>query len=122
MTRGIRGATTVPENDKDLIIAYTKELLEKMIAENDIHPSNVSHIFISATKDINAAFPAQALRKIEGWKYVPVMCMSEMDVPNSLSKCIRIMMVVDTERKQEEINHVFLHDAVQLRPDLVKGD
>ena len=93
-----------------------------MIAENDIHPSNVSHIFISATKDINAAFPAQALRKIEGWKYVPVMCMAEMDVPNSLSKCIRIMMVVDTERKQEEINHVFLHNAVQLRPDLVKGD
>lgn len=91
-----------------------------MVRLNGIAPEQVSHVFISVTKDLNAGFPAKALRLIPGWTYVPVMCMAEIDVPGSLPKCIRIMMVVNTDKKQETIEHVFHHDAKQLRPDLIK--
>lgn len=120
MTRGIRGATTVKENNEQEILSHTRNLIKEMALKNEIDPSSISHVFISVTKDINATFPAQALRQIEGWTYVPVMCMSEIDVPNSLEKCIRVMMVVQTDKEQSEVQHVFHHNAVKLRPDLVK--
>lgn len=119
-SRGIRGATTVPENNAEQIIHHTKLVLEEMIETNDVKPEDVSHVFISATKDIDAVFPAKALREFPGWTYVPVMCMAEIDVQNSLNACIRIMMVVNTDRKQEEIRHVFQNEAVTLRPELVE--
>lgn len=120
MTRGIRGATTVTHNEENLISKNTKLLIEEMIEKNDVEPQAVSHVFISVTKDINAGFPAKSIRQIPGWAYVPVMCMKEIDVPNSLAKCIRIMMVVQTNKGQQEIKHIFQNDAVQLRPDLVQ--
>lgn len=120
MTRGIRGATTVTENEASLISEATKLLIEEMIEKNNVEPQTVSHVFISVTNDINAGFPAKPLRQLPGWAYVPVMCMKEIDVPNSLEKCIRVMMVVRTDKKQQEINHIFQNEAVQLRPDLIK--
>ncbi|WP_337019421.1 chorismate mutase [Oceanobacillus massiliensis] len=121
MTRGIRGATTVSENEETQIIENTRVLIEEMVHKNNIKPETISHVFISVTKDLNAGFPARALRKIDGWTYVPVMCMAEIDVPGSLEKCIRIMMVANTAQSQEEVQHVFHNEAVKLRPDLVKG-
>lgn len=120
MTRGVRGATTVPENEATVIIENTKILIEEMVSKNGIDPSEVSHVFISVTKDITATFPAKALRKLTGWTYVPVMCMTEIDVPNSLKLCIRIMMVVNTDTPQHKIDHVFHNQAVNLRPDLTE--
>lgn len=119
MTRGIRGATTVKNNEEKDIINNTKRLIESMVDKNDIKMESISHIFISATKDLNATFPAKALRGIPGSTYVPVMCMREIDVPGSLSKCIRVMMVVNTNKKQTEMQHVFHNDAIKLRPELV---
>lgn len=121
MTRGVRGATTVDHNEADEIIKYTRTLVLEMAEKNSIRPEAVSHVFISVTKDIDAAFPAKALREIDGWKYVPVMCMQEIDVPNSLPKCIRIMMVVNTDKNQQEIMHTFQREAIKLRPDLLEG-
>lgn len=120
MTRGIRGATTVTENNEALILETTKLLIEEMIEKNNVEPQMVSHVFISVTKDLNAGFPAKSLRQISGWSHVPVMCMKEIDVPNSLTKCVRIMMVVQTNEGQQDIKHVFQNEAVQLRPDLIK--
>lgn len=120
VSRGIRGATTVKENDKKEIIHYTKLVLKEMIEANDVKPEDVSHVFISATQDLDAVFPARALREFPGWTYVPVMCMAEIDVQNSLKRCIRIMMVVNTERRQDEIRHIFHNEAVKLRPDLAE--
>lgn len=123
-SRGLRGATTVQENDAELMVHHTKVLLEEMIEKNDVKPTDVSHVFVSVTKDLNATFPSKALREFPGWTYVPVMNMAEIDVPNSLPSCIRIMMVVNTDRKQEDIHHVFHNEAVKLRPDLInkKGE
>ncbi|MFX3622816.1 MAG: chorismate mutase [Ectobacillus sp.] len=120
MIRAIRGAITVERNEKDAMLAATERLLREMAEKNDIHPSKIVSILLSATADLNACFPAAASRNIAGWTHVPVMCMKEMDVPGALGKCIRVMMTVATERKQDEIVHVYLEKAVQLRPDLQK--
>jgi chorismate mutase len=120
MTRGVRGATTVNQNEENQIILETRKVLEEMISKNEIHPESISHVFISATKDLNAVFPAKALRELPGFTYVPVMCMSEIDVPGALALCIRIMMVINTEKDQKEIHHVFHNKAVKLRPDLIE--
>lgn len=120
MSRGIRGATTVSENNADLIIQETKKVLQEMIEKNDVKPKDVSHVFISVTDDLSATFPAKALREFPGWTYVPVMCMAEIDVIGSLKSCIRVMMVVNTKHAQDEIHHVFHNEAVRLRPDLVE--
>ena len=117
--RGIRGATTVEKNEASQIIAATKELLAEMIRLNQVAAEDVASVLITTTEDLNAAFPAQAARSFEGWTYVPLMCAREIPVPGSLPRCIRVMMHVNTERGQREIEHVFLRDAVQLRPDLV---
>jgi chorismate mutase len=118
LIRGMRGAITVNQNTEEDIITATEELLAKLIEENDIQPDLVASAFISTTEDINAAFPAKVLRNLEGWTYVPVMCMQEMPVPNSLKMCVRIMMHVDTTKSQEEIKHIYLKGAKILRPDL----
>lgn len=118
MIRGVRGAITVKENNEAEVIQATGILLKKMIEENSIEPETVASVFISVTEDITAAFPAKAMRQMEGWTYVPVMCMQEIPVPSSLAKCIRVMMHVNTNQSQEEIVHIYLEGATVLRPDL----
>ena len=121
MIRGVRGATTINKNEEKEIIAATERLLRKMIEENNIKPDAVTSVFISVTTDITAAFPAKALRLIDGWTYVPVMCMTEIPVPSTLEKCIRIMMHVNTNVRQDKVNHIYLGGAISLRPDLQNG-
>jgi len=116
--RGVRGATTILENAEKEIIGKTEELLQNMIEANNIVADDVAQVLISVTADITACFPAKALRNLEGWDYVPVMCTKEIAVPNSLPSCVRIMMTVNTEVSQKDIRHIYLHEAVSLRPDL----
>ena len=116
--RGVRGATTIEQNAEAVILSATEELLAKMIEVNGIEPEVVASVFISATDDVTAGFPAKALRRFPGWTYVPVMCMQEMHVPNSLKYCVRVMMHVNTDKTQKEIVHIYLKDAQTLRPDL----
>ncbi|XJZ26042.1 chorismate mutase [Bacillota bacterium Lsc_1132] len=118
MIRGVRGATTVEQNSEVLILSATEELLAKMIEFNEVSPEAVASVFISTTNDIDAAFPAKALRNFPEWTYVPVMCMQEMQVPHSLQLCIRVMLHLNTDKAQSEIVHVYLKDAQSLRPDL----
>ncbi|MGN1402437.1 MAG: chorismate mutase [Bacillus sp. (in: firmicutes)] len=120
MTRGVRGATTVPNNSESEIIERTQELLLEMIGQNSITAETVCSVIISATEDLNAAFPAKALRNLQGWTYVPVMCFKEMSVEGALKNCIRIMLHWNTDKPQEVIQHVYLHNAANLRPDLAK--
>jgi chorismate mutase len=119
MFRGVRGAITVKENNEEVIFQATDRLFKKIIHDNQIEPEQVASVFISVTDDITEAFPAKVLRSMEGWSYVPVMCMKEITVRSALDKCIRVMMHINTSKSQQEINHVYLEDAVTLRPDLV---
>lgn len=118
MIRGIRGATTVLKNEEEMIISTTKQLLDEMITVNEVKAETVAQVLITVTHDLNATFPAKAMRLLNGWQFVPVMCSQEIPVPNSLERCIRVMMTVNTDLAQEEISHIYLEGAVKLRPDL----
>ncbi|ENQ3077767.1 chorismate mutase [Bacillus cereus] len=120
MIRAIRGATTVSYNETEQILTATERLVKKMASDNRVSPDHIVSVLISTTADINACFPAAALRQMEGWAYVPVMCMQEIEVPDALEKCIRVMMTVMTNKHQHEIQHVYLEKAVRLRLDLQK--
>jgi chorismate mutase len=114
--RGIRGATTVEQNDREEILTATKELLELLIEKNDLHKEDVASAIFSMTDDLDADFPALAARDL-GWTEVALICMREIPVPNSLRKCIRILLHVNTERNASEIQHVYIRGAVNLRPN-----
>ncbi|MGP4060081.1 chorismate mutase [Halobacillus litoralis] len=118
MIRGVRGATTVENNEADEIVEKSVELLKDVIQSNQIQAESVVSVFFTVTQDINDTFPAKSLRKLEGWTYVPVMCMREIPVPGSLPNCIRVMVTVETDKQQKEIKHIYHYDAKQLRPDL----
>ncbi|MFD1030867.1 chorismate mutase [Metaplanococcus flavidus] len=120
MMRGIRGAITVSADHPAEILKETKNLVLEMAMQNDIEPDLVASVIISTTTDISSAFPAKAVRTIEDWTFVPVMCTHEMDVPGSMPLCIRVMMHANTAKSQQEINHIYMNDAVKLRPDLIK--
>lgn len=122
VTRGIRGATTVEEDREDLVLQATKALIIEMVAQNDVEIDDIASVIVSTTTDVTSVFPARAIRSIEGWEYVPVMCTHEMDVPGAIQKCIRLMMHVNTNKAQREIEHIYQNAAVRLRPDLVKED
>ena len=114
--RGIRGATTVEQNDREEILTATKELLGLLIAKNELQKENVASAFFSMTEDLDADFPALAAREL-GWTEVALVCMREIPVPHSLSKCIRILLHVNTERSASEIQHVYIRGAANLRPN-----
>jgi len=119
MCRGVRGATTVDENDRDQILEATRQLLALMIRQNGIRPADVASAIFSITSDLNAEFPALAARQL-GWMEVPLICTHEISVPGSLPRCIRILLHWNTEKSQAQITHVYVKDAVRLRPDLSK--
>jgi chorismate mutase len=117
--RGIRGATTVVADQPDLILQATRELLEEVLSENEgMQPEDIASAIFTVTDDLISTFPAQAARQM-GWDMVPMLCGREIPVPNSLSRVIRVLVHWNTELAQSEIKHVYLHDAVKLRPDLV---
>ena len=117
--RGIRGATTVTADEPDLILQATRELLEEILTENDgMRPEDVASAIFTVTEDLASTFPAQAARQM-GWGLVPMMCAREIPVPGSLPHVIRVLVHWNTELAQDQITHVYLRDAVKLRPDLV---
>ncbi|QNU65318.1 chorismate mutase [Ruminiclostridium herbifermentans] len=115
--RAVRGAITVFENAKESILEGTKELLVEMINRNEIDNESIISVIFSVTNDLNATFPAIAAREL-GWNDISLMCTNEINVPKSLEKCIRVLIHFNTEKKNNEINHVYLKGATVLRPDI----
>ena len=112
--RGVRGATTVAINSKTEILDATKELLQKLKELNSIDTSDIAAVFFTTTRDINAEFPAVAARHI-GWTQVALMCGHDMDVPDAQPRCIRVLVLLNTEKSQSDIQNVYLREAVNLR-------
>ncbi len=113
----IRGAITVDKNNIDNIAESTKELILKMEKANKIKREKVISIIFSVTKDLDADYPAKTAREL-GYTHSGLMCFNEMEVINSLSKCIRIMILYDGETCQSNVKHIYLKGAKILRPDL----
>lgn len=118
--RGVRGATTVSNDVEEEILEATRTLVIEMARQNEFDPTEIISVLISTTTDINSVFPAKAVRTIDGWNFVPVMCTHEMDVPGALPLCIRVLMHVNMDAPQNQIQHIYQNEAVKLRPDLVK--
>ena len=87
-----------------------------MIRFNCIRSEDVASAIFTTTTDIVSVFPATAARQL-GWLDVPLMCAPEMSVPGSLGRCIRILLHWNTDKPQQAIQHVYLHEARNLRPD-----
>lgn len=118
MLRGIRGATTVDNDNHDEVLAATEELLEGILAANpSLVSDDIASILFTVTDDLSSVHPAKAARKL-GWTSVPLLCSTEIPVPNSLPKCVRVLIHWNTELKQTEIKHIYLKNAKALRPDL----
>jgi chorismate mutase len=116
--RGIRGATTVEADVPAEIFAATRELLEQILRANAIDDFEdiVSAVF-TTTADLTSTFPAEAARAL-GMSQVPLLCACEIPVKNSMPRCIRVLLHVNTNKKQAEIAHLYLREAKRLRPDV----
>ncbi|MDQ2991321.1 MAG: chorismate mutase [Candidatus Eremiobacteraeota bacterium] len=115
--RGVRGAITVESDSAAEIVAGTKRLLSEIIERNGIETEEIVSVLFSLTADLRAAFPALGAREM-GWTFVPMLHFTEIAVPGSLARCIRVLMHVNTTRTQAEVEHVYLGGASALRPDL----
>lgn len=120
VSRAVRGATTVENNAAEEIYQATVELLKKMIDNNSIDKDEIINVIFTLTHDLDAAFPAKAARVHLGWDNVPMICTQEIPVPDSLQKCIRVLITFNTTKPKNEIRHIYLREAQSLRPDLVK--
>ncbi len=121
LVRGIRGAISADDNTREAILQATNELLQEVLRANEIDDFEdiVSAVF-TTTPDLTASFPAEAARDL-GMSEVPLLCASEIAVPNSLPMCIRVLLHVNTEKKQSDITHVYMKDAMKLRPDMTSA-
>ena len=115
VTKGIRGAITVEENTSKALEDATLELLSEIFEQNNIKGTkNISHIIFTTTTDLNADFPAKFPRLAFGWDDVAMMCYNELDVPNSLKMCLRVLIVYNCEENFEP-KFVYLKGASNLR-------
>jgi chorismate mutase len=115
--RGIRGATTAEANTREAILEATREMLEQIIIANDLNADDIASAIFSTTPDLNAEFPAVAARAL-GWVDTALMCTHEMAVPNSLERCVRVLINWNTTRRADEVVHVYIRGARWLRPEL----
>ena len=118
ISRGIRGAITLGANTKEEIRSATIELLNEILTKNDVKIEDISFAIFTLTSDLNADFPAKYARLDCGFERVPMMCYQELDVENSLKKCLRILLNINTTKTQKEIKHIYLKGASALREDL----
>jgi chorismate mutase len=117
-TRGIRGAISVESDQAEHVLEATRELLAAILAANPgLESADIASVFFTVTDDISSVHPALGARQM-GWSQVPMLCAREIPVPGSLPRCIRVLVHWNTSRTQESICHVYLREAVALRPDL----
>ena len=121
VVRGIRGAVRAKENTRQAILEATRKLLKRVAEQNEIQPDDIASILLTATVDLNADFPAYAVREM-GWTRVPVLCAQEIEVPDSMTRLIRVLLHVNTSKSQDEIKHQYLGETRNLRPDFSGGE
>jgi chorismate mutase len=114
--RGIRGATVTQTDTAEAIRTATRELLLELAAANRLAVDDIASVLFTVTPDLTAEAPARAAREL-GWEAVAMMCMAEMNAAGGLPRCIRVLVHWNTDRRPDQIRHVYLHAAAQLRPD-----
>ena len=118
--RGVRGAITVEQNEKEAIWQAAKAMMQELIERNELAPEDIGAVIFSMTEDLTAAFPTAGVRQLPGFDLVPLFDARQLAIEGSTPMCIRALLLVDTDRAQRDIHHIYLGRAKQLRPDLVK--
>lgn len=116
-TNAIRGAISVEGATAGHIAEATRELLGTIVERNWLELDEVVSVLFTLTSDLTAAFPALAAREM-GWVDVPLLCASEIPVPGSMPRCLRALVQVELRAPRPLDTHVYLRDAVGLRPDV----
>jgi chorismate mutase len=119
--RGVRGAICAEGNSERAILEATEKLLKEMVAVNAIKLEDIAAVIFTATPDLDAAYPARAARNM-GWITVPLSCMQEMNVKGSMSHCLRVLILWNTDLQADQIEHVYLGQAALLRTDLTRKE
>lgn len=114
--RGVRGATTCESNTREAILEATREMLALLIEANELHAEDLASAIFTTTPDLTAEYPAVAARAL-GWTDTALLCGHEMGVPGGLQRCIRVLVLWNTERRADEVVHVYIRGAKSLRPD-----
>jgi chorismate mutase len=117
--RAIRGAVQVDGDERDLILEGTAELVNEVMARNDLTPDDVISVLFTVTPDLTAEFPALAARKL-GFHDVPLICATEIPVPGAMPRVVRLMAHVETDRPRSRVQHVYLRGAAALRLDIAQ--
>ncbi len=122
MLRGIRGATTVERDDAAEIASSVQELLALLQADNGFSTEDIGAVIFSSTPDLSAAFPAAGARRMgQEWATVPLFGTMEIEHEGAPERCIRVLILWNTEKQQREIKHAYLRRAAALRPDIAKN-
>ena len=116
--RGVRGAITVEKNEKAAIWQAAKAMMQELIERNELAPEDIGAVIFSMTEDLTAAFPTAGVRQLPGFDLVPLFDARQCAIEGSLGKCIRVLVLADTEKKQRDIRHIYMGRAVALRPDI----
>ncbi len=116
--RGLRGATTVSQNSAEAIAEAVDELLDVLETQNQVNFGEIVSATFSATQDLDALFPASVARRRPGWEQVPLLDVQQMQVTDSLDRCIRVLIHLNTPMPQHALRPAYLRRAAQLRPDL----
>lgn len=119
--RGIRGATTCNPNVHSVLESTQELLLAILQANPTLKTEDIASAWFTVTDDLQVVHPAKAARQL-GWTEVPLMCAIEINVPESVPHCVRVLIHWNTDLRQNEVKHIYLRDAVQLRPDLKHAD
>ena len=114
--RGVRGATTADDNTAAAILTAASELVTALVETNAIRPEDVASAIFTTTPDLDAEYPARAIRG-DGWERVALLGCQEMAKATGVPRCIRVLIHWNTAVAEADIRHVYLHGAVALRAD-----
>jgi chorismate mutase len=117
--RAVRGAIQVGADDRELIVAATSELVSAVFEANALTAEDVISILFTATADLTSEFPALAARGL-GLVDTPLLCATEIAKPDALPRVVRLLAHVETMRSKQEIRHVYLGGAAELRRDIAQ--
>lgn len=117
--RAIRGAIQLDVDEREHLLASTRELLGQVLETNALQLEDLISVWFTVTPDLHSEFPAVAAREL-GMGDVPLMCTQEMDVTGAMPRVVRVMAHVSTPLARGEITHVYLRGAVSLRRDLAQ--
>ena len=119
--RGIRGAITVEHDSKQEIWQAGQELVPALLEANGLVPEDIGAIICTMTEDLAAAFPTTGIRQLPGYQFVPLFDARQCAVEGTLPRCIRVLLLAETNLSQKDIRHIYLGEAERLRPDLALG-